>query len=166
MASPRHLRILPVVCALALLAAPASGATRISRLWTGYKETADFVRLREILTGEEHTGDALVLRTQPAERDGFYFTLRLDGRDGAPVSDGRIVLHLVAPDAAQPRTFTFPFASDGRRRLRLELGLTGPDWTHGRTLPLAWRLEVFGQGGEPLDSRESFLWSAPATSDR
>jgi hypothetical protein len=140
----------------------AHGRVEIVRLWTGYKDASAFVRLRELITGKEVTGRTLVMRSDPSERAGFYYTLRLAERDARTVPEGSIVLHVIPPDAAEPQIHKFPFAAASRRQARMEVGLTGEDWTFGKTMPLAWRLEVQDAAGRILDSRESYLWSQPA----
>lgn len=146
-----------LICVGELAAAPV----RIVRLWNGYREAASFLRLSEYLTGEENPGRAILLRTDPEVREGFYFTLRLAGEERNPVPDGRIVLQVVAPDAEKPRRFEFPFQAGGRRSVRLEIGLTGADWPYEEALPLAWQLEVLGSDGTVLASRASYLWAKP-----
>jgi hypothetical protein len=153
--------LIACVCLLAAcgFVREARAELEIVRLWTGYKETSAFVRLREFLTGREVTGGSTILRTDPAVRDGFYYTLRLADSDRGAVPGGLVILHVVPPDGTRATEYRFPFAPSDRRQVRLEIGLTGEAWTHGNTLPLAWHLEVRDEAGRALVSRESFLWS-------
>src|SRR5262245_14027502 len=63
------------------------------------------------------------------------------------IPDGNVVLHVIAPDAAQARTFTFPYVAKGQRSVQWLVGLTGADWIHGATMPLAWKLEILDNAG-------------------
>jgi hypothetical protein len=144
-----------------LLDVSAADPVRIAHIWTSYRDTKSFVGLSEHFTDKEATGRALVFRSQPGVRDGFYFTIRLAGTASGNVPDGKIVLHVIAPDAQTPRLFEFPFIAAGKRSVLCEIGLTGSDWPHGKVLPLAWKLEVCDGAGTVLVARESFLWAKP-----
>lgn len=139
----------------------ARAELEIVRLWTDYKEVSAFTRLTEFITGREAASDAFVLRTTPTERAGFYYTLRLADREAASLPEGTIVVRVIPPDAVEARTFEFPFPASPKRTLRVEVGLTGNDWTFGDVLPLAWHLEIRDSAGNTLASRQSFLWAAP-----
>lgn len=152
--------------AVALRAAdtkPAGGnSIEIVRIWTGFRDNASFVRLGEYRDDTAEPGGAVVLRSQPANREGFYFTLRLRATSSAKaVPDGTIVLQVVAPDAAQSRSYTFPYSVGGARSAQLLVGVTGEDWGYGKAMPLAWKIEVLGADGVALAQRESFLWEKP-----
>ena len=145
-------------------ATPSAGpgeSVRIARLWVEYRDAASFDTLSTLASGAENTNGAQTLRTQPEAREGFYFRLRLDGRHGKALTDGAIRLQVVMPDGDQPRTFTLPFTAAGRDSVLLDVGLTGSDWPYGRTMPLAWRLDVTGPDGTIQATRKSFLWEMP-----
>lgn len=145
--------------------ADATGGGRtdlITRVWTEYRDAASFARFGEFRATDEEPGNAVILRSQPGERAGFYFTIRLQAVAGATtVPDGRVVLSVVAPDAAQPKTYEFPFAADGRRSVQLLAGLTGTDWPHGEIMPLAWKIQVLDTAGHTVGERQSYLWAQP-----
>jgi hypothetical protein len=163
------MRLRPLVVTALIIAAASAGLhearaadpLRIAHIWTSYRDARSFIGLSEHFTDKESSGRALVFRSQPDVRDGFYFTIRLAAAASSTVPDGRIVLQVIAPDAETPRTFEFPFASGGKRKLLCEVGLTGTDWPHGKTLPLAWKLEIKDAAGAVLVARESFLWAKP-----
>lgn len=135
----------------------------IVRVWTAFRESKSFVRLGEYREDDREPGGAQILRSQPASRDGYYFTVRLRATDGTKaIPDGKIVLNVVAPDAAQPQTYTFPYAVAGARSAQLLVGLTGADWKYGKVMPLAWKIAVVAADGTTLAQRESFLWEKPA----
>lgn len=151
--------------ACSAVAADSSATTQVEivRLWTSFRDAASFTRLGQLPKIDDEPGDAIVLRSQAESRDGFYFTIRLraTGEKSATLADGQIVLHVVAPDAAQPKTFTFPFTAGGERSVQLLIGLTGADWTFGETMPLAWKLEIADTSGNIVGGQESFLWRKP-----
>jgi len=101
------------------------------------------------------------LRSQPAEAGGFYFALRLYRSQPLRTQDLSVRLSVVAPDAAEPRIYTFAVPPSPTRKLRLELGITGADWPHGSTQPLAWCIEVIDAQGALIAREESYLWSFP-----
>jgi len=134
----------------------------IVRVWTEYREAATFARFGELRDPDPEPGDPVILRSQPGERTGFYFIIRLQPVAGATaVPDGRLVLSVVAPNAAKPQSYEFPFASGGRRNLQLLVGLTGTDWPHGKTMPLAWKIELVDPAGHAIAERLSYLWAQP-----
>jgi hypothetical protein len=147
------------IAVLLALASSARAEVEFVRLWTGYKETSAFLRLREFITGKESFGNTIILRTDPDERTGLYYTVRLADRERGSLPPGEVHLQVVPPDGVEPVDFRFPFAGTDDRQTRFEIGLTGNDWPHGRTLPLAWKLEFLDAQGKTLASRQSFLWS-------
>lgn len=165
---PRLLTSLALLCAVlatGLLPNAVIARPEIARLWTGFREARSFVRLSELFTGKENPGKRVILRSQPGERTGFYYIVRLVDRDRHPVPDGTVVLHVIPPDGDEPHVYRFPFKGDGRHKLRLDVGLTGKDWPYDREqLPLAWKIEILDATGALIDSRESFLWSRPRDS--
>ena len=159
----RILSLCGIVSGAMGLAAPAAIASdaapvEIVRLWTAYRSAQSFARLGQLPKVDHEPGDAIVLRSQPDARDGYYFTVRLRG-DNIP--DGSVVLQVVPPDAAKARVFTFPYAAGGRDSVQLLVGLTGSDWTFGELMPLAWKLEVVDSAGTVVAGQESFLWRKP-----
>ncbi len=144
---------------------PADEATtpvRIVRVWSTYRDAGSFARFGEFPEKDEEPGHAVVLRSQPEERAGYYFTIRLTAAAGSKsVPDGRLVLHVVPPGIAQSRSFAFPFTAGGKRSVLLLAGLTGSDWTYGDTMPAAWKVEVFDTAGQLVASHQSFLWAQP-----
>jgi hypothetical protein len=158
----------PIVFALVSTLA-ASGASfadakdpdAITRIWTGFRDAQSFVRLSEYFDGKENPGNTVVLRTSPDSREGFYFTIRLNGTANRPLVPGKLRLDVIAPDAEKPVTYEFDFTPANRKSSLVELGVTGPDWPAGKTLPLAWRIEILDGNGDVTAARNSFLWENP-----
>ena len=141
-------------------AAPAP--VELVRLWPGYRTAESFDRISEYFTNEENTGAQIILRTQPKERAGYYFLLRV--KNAAPLAGARIELDLITAAAPRPQTHTFTPASLPAGKPVINLGVTGADWPGGPDAhPVAWRLRLLAADGRELLSEQSFLWGRPAT---
>lgn len=136
----------------------AADALDLIRIWPEYRDDSMLLRLSDYFRRGKDTARSDYQRTEPDVRAGMYFTVRLRTGTAAPISDGTVRLHVIAPDASEPRTFDFPFQARGQSNLKLELGLTGKDWTYGNVLPTAWRLEVLDGENTVVASHNSFLW--------
>jgi hypothetical protein len=143
---------------LCLVPVQAADVTFV-RLWPGYRTAESFERISEYFTGGENTGGQVVLRSQPAERAGFYFLARLKNA-GAAITGATFELNIITPASAAPRTFTF--AGDlPAGQCVFNLGLTGTDWPSRKTQPVAWKLVVLAPGRAEITSAQSFLWDKP-----
>jgi hypothetical protein len=143
----------------AALPLPAAEAAFV-HVWPGWRDAESFERLSEYFGGPENTGRDRVLRTAATVRDGFYFLVRV--RPAAALPGARFELHVVRPDAPEPKVFTFP-ADLPAREIVCHLGLTGPAWPGGRKAsPLAWKLTLRAADGRTLAEEKSFLWEKPA----
>lgn len=146
---------------LLLSALPASaGDLTIVRTFTGWRDGVSFKRISEYFDGRENTGGQTIVRTDPAQRTGYYFLLRV-ANPGAPLKV-QFQLHLIEPGAPAQRTTTFP-AEIGSGSGVFQLGLTGPEWQDAKAQPVAWRLLVIAaDDGRVLASEKSYLWEKPA----
>lgn len=154
----RALRLSLVWLALGVASAFAADVTVVP-VFTGYREAASFKRISEYFSGKENTGGQLMLRTHPEQRSGYYFQLRINT---ATTVDARLVLQVITPDTATPRTFNFTTTLTGPKTM-LNLGLTGADWPDLKINPVAWKLEVFSADGKLLATESSYLWEKPVT---
>jgi hypothetical protein len=148
---------------LLVLALPASGhaaGLEIVRVFTGWRDAASFQRVSEYLGGKENTGGIAVLRSQPSQRAGYYWLMRLKNRD-APLPGAKFVLQVITPAAPEPKTFTFSADIPAGSPL-YQLGLTGTDWPGAKARPVAWHLQLLAADGKTLIAKESFLWEFPA----
>jgi hypothetical protein len=157
----RSFRVLATLLVLALLpvAYVSAADLEIMRVFTGWRSAESFSRLSEYFGGKENSGGIIVLRTQPAERAGYYWLVRLTNKS-AGWPGCRFELQVISPIAPEPKTFTFnadipPGGSVFR------LGLTGMDWPGAKGRPVAWQLRLLGSDGATLLARESFLWERP-----
>ena len=98
---------LTFVLLLGSLGAARAGDVDFVRVWPEWHSAESFERISEFFTGRENPGGQIVRRTQPAQREGFYFLVRLRNR-GAAQPSARLVLSLIKPDSPQVRVHTFP----------------------------------------------------------
>jgi hypothetical protein len=136
-----------------------AAGVEFTRVWPQWHNADAFDRIGEYFERGENDGRETVLRSQPAERAGLYFLVRLNA---ASVPErGRFVLTVVRPDNSDPKTFEFPIASRPKHPV-FELGVTGADWPGGRTAhPVAWQLVLLDDAGHTVAERKSFLWEKP-----
>jgi hypothetical protein len=150
------MRILALFLALAAVASAAE--LQVVRVFTGWRDAASFKRISEYFTGRENTGDEIVVRSQPAERSGYYFLVRLKS-PGAPAA-AKVAIQVVLPAAPQPRTFTFPVEIPAGKQV-FNFGLTGTDWPERSTDAVAWKIDVTDANGAVLATEKSYLWEKP-----
>ncbi len=146
---------------LALIPTVALTASEVTlvRVWTGPRTADSFERISEYFSGEENTGGQTVLRTQPAERAGYYWLIRT--RTAGP-TEARIELAVLIAGSPTPRVVTVPTRLPSGSHATL-VGLTGEDWPTLDARPVAWKLRVLDPAGRELAAEQSFLWAAPAS---
>lgn len=130
------------------------------RVWPGWRDAESFERISEYFTGQERTGDRVVLRTQSTARAGFYFLVRV-ANHAQSHPGAKFALHVITPASPDPKTYTFP-ADLPERSTVFHLGLTGADWAGPDVHPVAWKLDLLSADDRTLASAQSFLWSKPA----
>lgn len=144
---------------LPLIAARAAEVAFV-HVWPGWRDADSFARIGEFFGRPENTGREIVLRTQPDERGGYYFLVRVKSTAAQPTATW--VLSVIRPDHPEPKTFRFPAALSARESV-FQLGLTGADWPAGKAAnPVAWKLALLGADGRTLAEHKSFLWEKPA----
>jgi len=120
-----------------------------------------FVRLSEYFTGKENTGNRMIVRSQPEERTGMYFILRLD-RPVCDIQDASTVrMSMLLPLLAEPIVYEMPFASEKKRTRTVMVGITGSDWKMGGIVPVGWHVGIEDDDGNILAEHSSFLWRMP-----
>lgn len=120
-------------------------------------QVEDFASIREYFSGiEHHPRKQMVVRTTPEAKNGLYFVLELS----APAEVRAVRLSWIPSNAKDITVIIFELegAPSGRELL---LGLTGTDEPVRGVRPLAWKIDLLGEGGTVLDSHESFLWRMP-----
>lgn len=147
---------------LALVAASISAAADLAivRVWPGYRAAESFERISEYFGKNEEPAAQHIIRTQPGERAGYYFLVRLKN-ENAEIAGARFELQIVTPFATAPKTFTFDSAIPQGSHA-FHLGLTGTDWPgKPKDEAIAWQLRVLSSTGAELARTQSFLWSQP-----
>ena len=152
----------PLLASLALLAVAAlparAAGLRFERVWLQWHDADSFQSFSEYHSGRELVGHWTVLRTQPDDRTGLYFLVRVEN-PGA-VSNGTIVVHVISPESIDTRVYSFPVEVPAGSRLFV-VGLTGTDWALARAQPVAWNVELQAPDGTVLAKKSSFLWEKP-----
>jgi hypothetical protein len=147
-----------LVFVIALFCAASARAADVTfvRVWPGYRTAESFERISQYMTGQENPGGQTLLRSQPAQRDGFYFLVRLKNA-GDPVAGASVELNVITPGSATPRTLTFAADVPAGQHV-FECGLTGTDWPDAKAHPVAWKIVIRAPGGAELANTQSFLW--------
>lgn len=124
-------------------------------------ETSQFVRIQEYRTGSEYAGNRLILRTDPSQRDGFYFTLLLDTKAHRLPQGTIIIGEFYSKANADKQSHTFAFPPDRPKTKAVLVGLTGEAWPFDPeedVVPAAWRFQIVGPDGEIFGQKQSYLW--------
>lgn len=147
-----------LLLALTPVLARASEAEFV-RIWPGWRDADDFVRISEYFGGAENQSGQTILRTDAATREGFYFLTRVkSGAAGA----AKFELTVIRPDSPEPQKFSFPVTLRAAEAV-FQLGLTGQAWPGGKKAsPVAWKLALLAADGRRLAEQKSFLWEMPA----
>ncbi len=144
-----------------LTAALRAADVEFVRVWPAWRDAASFETIGEYFGGAENPRGQVVVRSQSAARDGYYFLVRTRTA-GVPAAGARFVLELIRPDAPEAKRFSFPAAFAGKETV-FQLGLTGADWPGGKNAhPVAWRLTLRDGADRVLAGQKSFLWEKPA----
>lgn len=144
--------------AIALASAASAADVKFVRVWPDYRTADSFTRVGEYFGGKEHTPELLV-RSQPAARDGFYFLARFKSSEALP--GAILAIETVQPGTDVPSVhFLSVDLPQGSRAILA--GLTGNDWPSAKVKPTAWRLRLLSASGEELARQQSFLWTLPA----
>jgi hypothetical protein len=155
-------RLAPLVLFFASALVVIAADFKIVRVWPSYRMAESFDRISEYFGGGENSARRIVLRSQAANRAGYYFLVRLVN-PGAAQPGCSWQLQVILPASAQPRTFAFATGIPAGN-IVFELGLTGADWPNAKTEPVAWKLVLQSADKRELVSQQSFLWDRPPTS--
>jgi len=133
------------------------------RIWPSWRSADSFLRIGEYFGGGENRSRQTLLRSQPDERSGFYFLIRIKN-SGQALADAKFELQVIRPDSPHAVTYSFPahIATGSHAYL---LGLTGSDWPGfgdklaEDTHPVSWQLRLLDTNAHELLRSESFLWA-------
>lgn len=146
--------------ALPVLSLAKEGELKIVRIFTGWRDAASFKRISEYFDGKEHTGGETVIRTNPDQRGGYYFLVRV--RNPGPAVRAQLQLQLIAEGQPAQQTTVFPAEVKAGSSV-FQLGLTGPEWQSAKAQPVAWQLLILSTAdGRVLATEKSYLWEKPA----
>ena len=154
---------------LALLALALTGCASTSREYVSsvaikeikprYMEEVQFMRISEYWSGQEKQGKRLILRSNPQQRDGYYFTLVLDEKI-RKLPKGTIILgEFYTPKSVEIQTHEFVLPSKRPKTKEIFVGLIGEDWPQVGGVPGAWRFTIKDPNGNVLATKQSYLWS-------
>lgn len=124
-------------------------------------KTQQFQRIREYRTGSEHTGKRIILRTDPKQRDGFYFTLLLDTKLRRLPQGTVVVGEFYSKASVEKQTHTFTLPADRPDTKAILVGLTGDAWPFTEAediVPAAWRFQLIGPDEQSFGQKQSYLW--------
>lgn len=151
------LSLLCASCASPRKQAPAT--VDILEIKPRYIEAQAFKRITEYMTGAEHKGRRVILRTDAAQRDGFYFTLVLN-QDVRKLPQGTVIEgEFYTPHSKDAQTHTFELPAQRPRTREIFVGLTGANWPEENAVPAAWRFTIKDANGAVLETKQSYLWS-------
>lgn len=144
---------------LALLAVSSLGLSAatpsIVRVWGDFVPAESFERIAEYFGAPEKHAGRSILRTQPAQRSGYYFLVRVKDKDSIPAGSHWQVEVL---RQGQRKPVSYDFAITDKSSV-YQLGLTGSDWVHAKEVPMAWKLTLVGADGATVLAHDSFLWN-------
>jgi len=162
--------------ALALLAAcssPPTSATSgppgvstddvaIAHIDHRYMTVDDFRRISEYFTGKENTSGRLIERTDPAQRNGYYFIVGLVWHPSVTLPAGtQVDVDYIRNDDPATRHAHFVFGAPAGTFEEILLGLTGADWPDKNARIVSYKVTFKDAAGQVLADRQSFLWSLP-----
>ncbi len=157
-------RILAFILLLSILSPlQAEEPLTITRVWSGYREAKSFKRISEYFSGKENTGGQLIVRSQPENRAGFYFTIRAQASNTSSFPLSKVRLEVITPETPTAKTFDFTVPPIDKTNALLLLGLTGSDWPKPEDHPVAWKFSFFNTKEEIIAEEKSYLWELPST---
>lgn len=137
----------------------AEPSFEIVEIMPRYIETEDFKRISEYMTGKENPGRRVIIRTNPRQRDGYYFVLLLNRNVRKLPPDAYIQGELYTSKSLDRQTRRFRLPSILPSTREIFIGLTGDDWPEKDDTPSAWRFTIKNSREEILAQKQSYLWS-------
>lgn len=148
-----------IACSSTPAKKPALTSVDILEIKPRYMKAEAFIRIKEYLTGSEHLGDRVVVRSQPSSRDGYYFTLIL-GEELRDLPKGIVIIgEFYSKNSLDAQSFEFKLPASLPETNEVFVGLTGADWPDSDAVPAAWKFTIKDANGNTLASEKSFLWS-------
>lgn len=151
------------ILGLLSLSAVATKAAEIELAFTDYMKTGQFQRITEYFTGHERAGSRTLLRSNPEERSGLYFIIRLnESLESSAINE--VEVEWIRSESGESKVHTFPIESRAGKGRWIYCGLTGDDWPDEKQVPLAWSIRL-KQDQRELAQHRSFLYVLPDRSE-
>ncbi|TVP80656.1 MAG: hypothetical protein EA353_03330 [Puniceicoccaceae bacterium] len=138
---------------------PALSSVEIKEIKPRYIEAEQFKRIREYMSGKEHTGNRVILRSDRDARAGYYFTLVLDESVRSLPRGTKVIGEFHTSESVEVQTHEFSLPARLGRTREIFVGLTGEDWPQAGGVPAAWRFTIRDANGVLLGQKQSYLWS-------
>jgi hypothetical protein len=134
-------------------------SVEIEEIKPRYIEVEAFKRISEYMSGKEYIGNRVLIRTNPKERAGYYFTLILD-QDVNRLPKGTVIVgEFYTKKSVEKQTHELPLPIRRASTNEIFFGLTGADWPEDGGTPAAWRFTIKDANGLVLGEKQSYLWS-------
>ncbi len=125
-------------------------------------ESRKFTRISEFFTGKENMGRRIILRSNPQERGGLYFIVKMDTKM-SDLPDGiQVGVDFFDAGSAIQKHYKFQLPAERKPSSRLFIGITG-DGRLEQEVPVAWRVYLEAATGELVAELKSYLWEMPET---
>lgn len=134
-------------------------SVEIKEIKPRYIAEEDFKRISEYFSGAENKGNRVILRSDPKERAGFYFTLVLDAKVRDLPRGTVITGEFYTPVSPDRQSHDFVLPNKLPKTKEVFVGLTGADWPVVEGVPGAWRFTIKDADGNVLARKQSYLWS-------
>jgi len=125
-----------------------------------YVPLVDFQRIGEYFSEEEVPGSRIYFRTDPDQREGYYWIVDRDEIASA-INPTEILLSVQIPGSPQIERYSYFINSTQTNGSEYWIGITGDDWPGPRFRPVAWQLSFLDEDGTLSMTSESFLWTTP-----
>lgn len=123
-----------------------------------YMDEQQFMRASEYWTGKEDTGRRIIIRTDSAERSGYYFTLILSEKARELPRGTTILGEFYTSKSFDVQTHEFSLPRKLPKTKEIFIGLTGEDAPADQKVPGAWRFTIKTAGGDIIAQEQSYLW--------
>lgn len=155
-----------MLLSLGFIFAPLQAANPIPRIRiftvdVQYLTTSNFQHIAENFTGNEDLGEAAVVRTDPANRDGMYFVLQLSRYVKNIPIGSQVLIQYTRSDNPQVTSKTMPLADINKNGSYLYVGITGADWPNPNATVTAWKVTLMDPEGNLIVEKKSFTWNQP-----
>lgn len=131
----------------------------------GFIPVSEQIRISEWFTGRENPGRRQYLRSDPSDRSGYYFVLRIPShlQDAAGAVPLAFSIEIFPGGTLRPLVCDYPVPAFLSLEKPFYLGITGDHWAQPDRAPIAWKIVLHPAGTEhaALAQWKSHLWSDP-----